>query len=64
MRNGIAHSVQNGLTLLEGSHDVTHGEKVAYGIGVQLMVLESPEEELEELFGFYRSWNLCLPLRD
>ena len=58
VRNGIAHSVQNGLTLLEGSHDVTHGEKVAYGIGVQLMVLESPEEELEELFGFYRSLEL------
>ncbi|EEQ59682.1 iron-containing alcohol dehydrogenase family protein [Enterocloster sp. OA13] len=58
VRNGIAHSVQNGLTLLEGSHDVTHGEKVAYGIGVQLMVLESPREELEELFGFYRSLEL------
>lgn len=58
VRNGIAHSVQNGLTLLEGSHDVTHGEKVAYGIGVQLMVLESRREEVEELFGFFRSLEL------
>lgn len=58
VRNGIAHSVQNGLTLLEGSHDVTHGEKVAYGIGVQLMVLESGQEEVEELFRFFRSLEL------
>jgi glycerol dehydrogenase-like iron-containing ADH family enzyme len=52
VRNGIAHSTQNGITALEGSHDITHGEKVAYGIAVQLILLDSPQEEQEEFFDF------------
>ncbi|WP_141825502.1 iron-containing alcohol dehydrogenase family protein [Clostridium sp. KNHs216] len=55
VRNGIAHSVNNGLSLVEGVHDVDHGMKVAYGIAVQLIVLDSPREELRELFGLYDS---------
>jgi len=58
VRNGIAHSIQNGLTLLEGSHDVTHGEKVAYGIAVQLNVLHSLKEEMDELIDLYKKLGL------
>ena len=54
VRNGIAHSIQNGITTLEGSHDITHGEKVAYGIAVQLILLKSPKEEVDEFFDFCR----------
>ncbi len=53
VRNGIAHAVQNGITTLRGSHYITHGEKVAYGIAVQLMVLNSPIKDISELFEFY-----------
>lgn len=58
VRNGIAHSTQNGLTKLPGGHHITHGEKVAYGIAVQLMVLNAPEEEKEELKNLYTSMGL------
>ena len=53
VRNGVAHAVNNGLSLVPGNHEVTHGEKVAYGISVQLFLLNSSKEEKEELFGFY-----------
>ena len=33
VRNGIAHSVQNGLTLLEGSHEDVYKRHVRYGAG-------------------------------
>ncbi|MDY5030694.1 MAG: iron-containing alcohol dehydrogenase family protein [Blautia sp.] len=57
VRNGIAHATQNGLTTLPGAHSITHGEKVAYGIAVQLMVTQAPQEEVDELFGFYRAMD-------
>jgi glycerol dehydrogenase-like iron-containing ADH family enzyme len=41
-RTVAAHAVHNGLTHLPGSHHALHGEKVAYGILVQL--------RLEEMF--------------
>lgn len=55
VRNGIAHATQNGLTKLSGSHHITHGEKVAYGIATQLVVLNSPLEEMEELKTLFKS---------
>lgn len=39
-RTVAAHAVHNGLTHLLGAHDVLHGEKVAYGILVQLRLEE------------------------
>lgn len=58
VRNGIAHSTQNGLTKLPGGHHITHGEKVAYGIAVQLAVLNAPTSEKEELKRLYDSMGL------
>lgn len=58
VRNGIAHSTQNGLTKLPGGHHITHGEKVAYGIAVQLAVLNAPASEKAELKGLYDSMGL------
>lgn len=55
VRNGIAHATQNGLTKLPGSHHITHGEKVAYGIAAQLVVLNSAPEEMEELESLFDS---------
>ncbi len=39
-RTVAAHAVHNGLTHLLAAHDVLHGEKVAYGILVQLRLEE------------------------
>lgn len=48
----LAHSVQNGLTVLASTHDRLHGEKVAFGTLVQL-VLEGREKNcLDEVISF------------
>ncbi|NES07199.1 MAG: iron-containing alcohol dehydrogenase family protein [Okeania sp. SIO2F4] len=39
-RTVAAHAIHNGLTHLSGSHGILHGEKVAYGILVQLRLEE------------------------
>ncbi len=48
VRNGIAHSVHNGLTVLPESHHLTHGEKVGYGILVQLLLREGESDTYKE----------------
>ncbi|MET3698248.1 uncharacterized oxidoreductase [Bacillus oleivorans] len=52
-----AHAVHNGLTVLEETHHLLHGEKVAYGILIQL-VLEENWDEIKRLFPFYKSLQL------
>ncbi|WP_144559595.1 iron-containing alcohol dehydrogenase family protein [Shouchella miscanthi] len=52
-----AHSIHNGLTALRETHDVLHGDKVAYGILVQL-ALEENWNEIERLIPFYHKVEL------
>jgi glycerol dehydrogenase len=47
-RIAAAHAVHNGLTVLPGTHDFLHGEKVAFGNLVQLE-LENRSTEFDEL---------------
>jgi glycerol dehydrogenase len=54
----IAHSVHNGLTTAVGTHVYLHGEKVAYGLLVQLIVEGRPADELAEVVAFSRSVGL------
>lgn len=58
-----AHAIHNGLTILEETHHALHGEKVAYGILVQL-VLEGKWEEIHGLIPFYQKLGLPITLRD
>lgn len=58
-----AHSIHNGLTTLNETHRPLHGDKVAYGILVQL-VLEKKWDEVEELLLFYREIGLPLSLSE
>ena len=58
-----AHSIHNGLTVLEETHHALHGEKVAYGILVQL-VLENKWTEIDQLLAFYRQLGLPASLKD
>jgi uncharacterized oxidoreductase len=58
-----AHSIHNGMTIAPESHEALHGNKVAYGILVQLL-LERKESEVERLLPFYQKLGLPTALRD
>ncbi|MBL1227743.1 iron-containing alcohol dehydrogenase family protein [Enterococcus sp. BWB1-3] len=62
-RTAGAHSIHDALTLLPDSHHQLHGNKVAYGVFVQL-VIEDKWNEIEELLSFYRSMNLPASLKE
>lgn len=60
-----AHAIHNGFTVLDGDiHHLTHGEKVAYGTLVQLMLELHSETELHKYISFYRSLSLPTTLKD
>ncbi|UHC64057.1 iron-containing alcohol dehydrogenase family protein [Bacillus sp. FCW2] len=58
-----AHAVHNGLSFLQETHQVLYGQKVAYGILVQL-ALENRRPEIEELLPFYRRLGFPVSLCD
>lgn len=47
-----AHAIHNGLSFIRETHRILHGQKVAYGILVQL-ILEKRTEEVLHLLPFY-----------
>ena len=53
-----AHAIHNGLTVLPECHKMYHGEKVAFGTLVQLVLENAPDEEIEELLAFCRKLGL------
>lgn len=60
-----AHAIHNGLTVLEGDiHDLSHGEKVAYGTLVHLMLELHPKEELLEYLEFYKKLGMPTTLKE
>ena len=59
-----AHAVHNGLTVLEGCHHMYHGEKVAFGTLVQLMLEGAAPEEVASVIGFCLSVGLPVCLAD
>lgn len=69
-RTVAAHAVHNGLTHLLQSHDTLHGEKVAYGILVQLRLEEILQGSLlavtarQQLLSFYSEIGLPQSLAD
>ncbi|MEM1311537.1 MAG: iron-containing alcohol dehydrogenase family protein [Cyanobacteria bacterium P01_H01_bin.153] len=69
-RTVAAHAVHNGLTHLAASHGVLHGEKVAYGILVQLRLEEMAQQSplaytaRQQLMQFYDATGLPKTLVD
>ncbi|NDL67010.1 glycerol dehydrogenase [Anaerotalea alkaliphila] len=59
-----AHAVHDGLTVLEGTHKHFHGEKVAFGTLVQLVLENAPTEEMEEVLEFCLSVGLPVCLEE
>ncbi len=53
-----AHGIHNAMTVGEGTHAYLHGEKVAFGVLVHLMLEEQPAEVFEPVVGFCRDVGL------
>lgn len=60
-----AHAIHNGFTALHGEiHQLTHGEKVAYGTLTQLALEQKPQDEIERYLDFYLQLGLPVTLED
>lgn len=59
-----AHAVHDGLTVLEETHHYFHGEKVAFGTLVQLVLENAEAETIEEVVEFCRSLGLPVCLEE
>lgn len=59
-----AHAIHDGLTVLEETHSVYHGEKVAFGTIVQLVLENAPQSELSTVMNFCKDLNLPICLKD
>jgi Glycerol dehydrogenase and related enzymes len=59
-----AHSIYNGFTVLEECEGTMHGEIVAFGTLVQLILEDSPIEEIQEVMNFCLSVGLPITLED
>lgn len=54
----VAHAFQGALTVIQRSHLAYHGEKVAVGIIVQMVLEDRPFNEITNLIRFYTSIGL------
>lgn len=59
-----AHAIHDGLTVLEETHHFYHGEKVAFGTIVQLVMENAAEETLYGVINFCRKLSLPTCLKD
>ena len=55
----VAHSVHNGLTTMAETHHYLHGEKVAFGLIVQLVLEGKSKDLVKEVLEF--CWSVGLP---
>ncbi len=59
-----AHSIHNGLTQLDATHDATHGEKVNIGIITQLILEGRKDSFIGDYITFSRQLGLPVTLAD
>jgi glycerol dehydrogenase len=59
-----AHSVGNALTLLPPARERSHGELVAFGSIVQLVLEDAPREEMDDIMDLFLSTGLPMTLED
>ena len=59
-----AHSIAEGITVLPPCAKLLHGEVVAFGVLVQLIVEGAPAEEIDELYDFYNQVGLPTTFAD
>ncbi|MEN2768245.1 iron-containing alcohol dehydrogenase family protein [Ornithinibacillus xuwenensis] len=58
-----AHSIHNGLTYVNETHDYLHGDKVAFGVLVQLAI-EDRLDEISFLLPYYKELELPISLAE
>lgn len=62
---GAAHAIHNGFTALHGEiHNLTHGEKVAFGTLTQLALEDRTLDEINTYIDFYLDLGLPVTLED
>ncbi len=61
---GAAHAIHNGLTVIEECHGMYHGEKVAFGTLVQLVLENAPMEEIDQVLDFCTEVGLPVTLAE
>ena len=59
-----AHSIAEGITVLPPCAKLLHGEVVAFGCLVQLIVEGAPAEEIDELYDFFNAVGLPTTFAD
>lgn len=59
-----AHAIYNGLSIIEETHKYFHGEQVAFGTLVQLVLENAPESEINEVLDFCIEVGLPVCLSD
>ena len=59
-----AHAIHDSLAYIPETRTVSHGEKVAFGILVQLILENVPKDEWEEVYNFLKRIGLPLTLDD
>ena len=59
-----AHAIHDGLTHLEETHKYFHGEKVAFGVLVHLVLENAPQAEIDQVLSYNRSVGLPTCLKD
>lgn len=59
-----AHAIHNGFTVLEETHHAYHGEKVAFGTLVQLVLENRVTAEIEQVLSFCKSVGLPVTLKE
>lgn len=60
-----AHAIHNGFTAVKGDiHHLTHGEKVAFGAMVELVLEDTPHEILDKYIEFWLKLGLPITLED
>jgi glycerol dehydrogenase len=59
-----AHAIHNGLTVLEQTHKYWHGEKVAFGTLVMLMLTDRDPQQIATVYQFCEQVGLPTRLQD
>ena len=58
-----AHAVNDGFAQEPQTHGMLHGEKVAFGLLVQMLLGDASEEELQEVLSFIKDVGLPMTLK-
>lgn len=59
-----AHGIHSGITEIKESHDILHGEKVAFSIICQMVLENTPSAEMDRVMRFMKEVGLPITLEE